>query len=84
MEALKHKLCWKCNTEGSGFKDGGDKLCRVVCKSIQTFGDLTSRVRLSVCVRCSRQYRGEDAASGVCPEQEESPGSAKPKPLSAR
>lgn len=22
VEALKHKLCWKCNTEGSGFKNG--------------------------------------------------------------
>ncbi|GLD73525.1 histone deacetylase 4-like isoform X3 [Lates japonicus] len=33
---------------------------------------------------CSRQYRGKDAASGVCPEQEESPGSAESKPLSAQ
>ena len=41
-------------------------------------------VCLCVSVRCSRQHRGEDAAAGVCPEQEESAGSAKPKPLSAQ
>lgn len=33
--------------------------------------------------RCSGQYRGKDATAGICSEQEESPGSAKPKPLSA-
>lgn len=39
---------------------------------------------LFLCARCSSEYGGKDTASGVCPEQEESPGSAKPKPLPAQ
>ena len=34
--------------------------------------------------RCGGQHGGEDAASGVCPEQEESSGPEEPKPLHAQ
>lgn len=50
-------------------------------------GGVVTFAHCSPCVslfRCSRQYRGEDATSGVCPEQEESLGSAKFEPLSAQ
>lgn len=66
---------------------GQKVLCVLVGKDVAVLKNVHLLTVLPVSVllcRCSRQYRGKDATSGVCPEQKESLGSAKPKPLSAQ